>query len=140
MELRPIGASDQNLLSSLEEQEDVWEFIGTLPLQPAHQLFAVVEGHDSIGIAGLVKSTALGGEDFELLCAMKSEAQTRGYAKQACKLVMAWAFDTAKLERIIACIDDGNEAARSIAAKLGMEQLAAKPPTRTVYVKYRDAR
>lgn len=141
MELRPLAPSDQDLLTALEEQEDVWEFIGTLPLAAADQgprLFTVVEGDTSVGIAGLVPSRALDGKDFELLCAMKAEVQTRGYAKQACKLVMAWAFDTAKLERVIACIDEGNEPARTIAAKLGMKALSTTPPRRTVYVKYRD--
>jgi len=143
MELRPIAASDQDLLTSLEEQEDVWEFIGALPLSTADQglpLFAVLDGQTSVGIAGLVPSRALGGDDFEVLCAMKAEAQTRGLAKQACKLVMAWAFDTAKLERVIACIDEGNEPARTIATKLGMKEMGTAPPRRTVYVKYRDER
>ena len=145
MELRPLTASDDDLLKSLEEQDDVWQFIGTLP-QPdpeqAQHLFAVMEGQQSLGMAGLVKSDALGEGrgDFELLCAMKSEAQLHGYAKQACKLVLAWAFDTAKLERVIASIDDSNEGARSIAAKLGMKELCPVPPSRTVYVKYRGER
>lgn len=119
----------------------MWEFIGTLPLSAAEQgppLFAVVEGETSVGIAGLVPSRALDGKDFELLCAMKAEVQTRGLAKQACKLVMAWAFDTAKLERVIACIDEANQPARTIAAKLGMQEMGTTPPKRTVYVRYRD--
>lgn len=143
MKLRPIAPSDQDLLASLEEQEDVWEYIGSLPVAPADQappLFAVVEGQTSVGIAGLVPSRALGGNDFEVLCAMKAEVQTRGYAKQACQLVMDWAFDTAKLERVIACIDDGNEAARTIATKLGMKEMGTASPRRTVYVKYRSER
>lgn len=138
MELRPLAGADDDLLLSLEDQEDVWEFIGTLPLEPSHQLFAVVEGAERLGIAGLVPSQAAGGKDFELLCAMKSEVQAQGLAKQACRLVMSWAFDTAKLERIIACIDDSNQAARSIAGKLGMQPLDAVRPGRTVYVKYRE--
>lgn len=141
MELRPLGPTDLDLLASLEEQEDVWENLGTLPFAPPEQgppLFAVVEGQTRVGVAGLVPSRALGGDDFELLCALKEEAQTRGLAKQACQLVMTWAFDTAKLERVIACIDEGNEPARTIAAKLGMKEMGTTPPRRTVFVKYRD--
>src|SRR6266702_1937060 len=70
--------------------------------------------------------------------ALRSDAQRRGLAKNACQLILAWAFDTARLERVIACIDDDNEGARSIATKLGMKELCAMPPSRTVYVKYRD--
>ncbi|MGH7427872.1 MAG: GNAT family N-acetyltransferase [Candidatus Methylomirabilaceae bacterium] len=143
MELRPLNESDDELLSSLEQQEDVWEFIGTLPLPDAghsHHRFAIMEGQTSVGIAGLVRSEALDGKDFELLCAMRSEAPLQGRAKQPWTLALAWAFDTAKLKRIIACIDDSNEGARSIAARLGMKPLCAQPPSRTVYVRYRDER
>ena len=143
MELRPLNPSDDELLSSLEQQEDVWEFVGTLPLpdeENPHHLFVIVEGQASVGVAGLVRSQALGGTDFELLCALRSEAQGRGLAKEACKLAMAWAFETAKLDRVIACIDDHNEGARTIATKIGMKELCALPPRRTVYVKYRDER
>jgi RimJ/RimL family protein N-acetyltransferase len=125
---------------SLEEQDDVWEFIGTLPLPDEdhpHHLFTIVDGQAKVGVAGLVKSSALDGTDFEVLCALRSEAQGRGYAKQACKLAMAWGFDTLKLDRIIACIGDGNDGARSIATKLGMTELCSGPPGSTVYVKAR---
>jgi len=50
---------------------------------------------------------------------------------------MAWAFDTAKLDRVIACIGDGNDGARAIATKLGMTALGSGPPGTTVYVKNR---
>lgn len=140
MELRPLNPSDDELLSSLEQQEDVWEFVGTLPLpdeENPHHLFAIIEGQTSVGVAGLVRSQALGGTDFELLCALRSEAQGRGLAKEACKLAMAWAFDTAKLDRVIACIGDSNDGARAIATKLGMTAVGSGPPGTTVYVKDR---
>jgi len=140
VDLRPLTESDGELLSSLEQQEDVWEFIGALPLpdeEHLHHLFVIVEGQASVGVGGLVRSQALDGDDFELFCALRSEAQGHGFAKQACKLLMAWAFDTAHLERIIARIDDGNDGARSIATTLGMTALRAGPLGRTVYVKHR---
>ncbi len=147
MELRPLDASHDALLRSLQEQDDVWEFVGSLPDREegggggdTPRLFAVVEGQVAVGIGGLVRSQAFDGNDLEVLCAMRSEAQRRGLAKRACQLILAWAFDTAKVERVIACIDDDNEGARSIATKLGMQELCAMPPSRTVYVKYRDER
>lgn len=140
MELRPLDASHDALLRALQEQDDVWESVGPLP-EPeegdTHRLFAVIEGQVPVGIGGLVRSRALDGNDFEVLCVMRSEAQLRGLAKRACQLILTWAFDTAKVERVIACIDDDNEGARSIATKLGMKELCAMPPSRTVYVKYR---
>lgn len=143
MELRPLKDSDYEFLISLQRQDDVWEFIGTLPLPaegPAHHLFTIMEGELSLGFAGLVRSQAANGNDFELLCAVRSEVQQRGIAKQACQLVLAWAFQTAQLDRVIACIDESNQPARAIALKLGMTELATRPPARTVYVKYRDER
>ena len=143
MELRPLNDSHVDLLTSLQHQEDVWEFIGTLPIaHPAEgdHVFAIMEGPVGLGFAGLFKSNAAGNDDFELLCALRSEAQTRGVAKQACQLVLNWAFNTARLERVIACIDDINQAARAIATKLGMSELGTQSPNRTIYVKYRDER
>jgi RimJ/RimL family protein N-acetyltransferase len=145
MELRPLDPSHDALLRSLQEQDDVWEFVGPLPDREeeggdATHLFAVVEGQVAVGIGGLVKSQALEGHDLEVLCALRSDAQRRGLAKHACQLILAWAFDTAKVERVIACIDDDNEVARSIAATLGMQELRAAARSRTVYVKYRDGR
>ncbi|HUC40298.1 MAG TPA: GNAT family N-acetyltransferase [Gemmatimonadales bacterium] len=142
MELRPLDDSHADLLTSLQQQEDVWESIGTLPVSTRDRgdhVFAIVEGPVALGFAGLVKSQAAGGDDFELLCALRSEAQTRGMAKQACQLVLGWAFQTAKLERVIACIDEGNQPARAIAGKLGMKELGQQKPNRIVYVKYREA-
>src|SRR5207247_9803201 len=114
------------------------EFIGTRRLLGeghARHLCAIREGDLPLGFAGLVKPQALEGNDFEVLCAVRSEVQQRGVAKQACQLVLAWAFQTAKLERVIACIDDTNEPARAIALKIGMTELSTRPPNRTVYGK-----
>ena len=117
----------------------MWESIGALPLpgeQGAH-LFAIVEGATAIGVGGLVPSSALGTQDFEVVCALMAEAQMRGFATQACQLILAWAFNTARLERVIACIDEANEGAKSVAAKLGMKALRRLGPGRTVFVRYR---
>ncbi|HWC74170.1 MAG TPA: GNAT family N-acetyltransferase [Gemmatimonadales bacterium] len=143
MELQPLNETHTALLNSLQGQDDVWESIGTLPgpdARQSHHLFAVMEGKVPLGFAGLLRSGATGANDFELVCAMRSEVQTRGMAKQACQLALDWAFNTAKLERVIACIDDSNEAARAIAGKLGMTTLGPQRPNRTVFVKYRDER
>jgi RimJ/RimL family protein N-acetyltransferase len=139
MELRPLTPSDAGLLEALQQQDDVWEFVGQLPEGQGDRsrLFAIMEGPLAVGVGGLVKSHALEGKDLEVLCAMRSEAQRRGLAKRACELILEWAFDTAKVDRVIASIDDHNEGARSIATKIGMKELRAQPPNRTVFVKYR---
>src|SRR3989454_5709753 len=74
-------------------QEDVWEFVGTLPLpdeENPHHLFAIIEAQASVGVAGLVRSQALGGTDFELLCALRSEARSEEHTSELqspCNLV-----------------------------------------------------
>ena len=141
MELRPLDSSHDALLRSLQHQDDVWEFVGPLPEmeeRDTHRLFALIEGQVPVGIGGLVRSQAFDRKDFEILCAMRSEAQRHGLAKRACQLILEWAFEATQVERVIACIDDNNEGARSIATKIGMKELCALPPHRTVYVKYRD--
>ncbi|PYO92680.1 MAG: hypothetical protein DMD62_12590 [Gemmatimonadetes bacterium] len=138
VELRPLSDSHADLLTSLQQQEDVWESIGTLPVSTraaGDHVFAIMEGPEALGFAGLIKSRAAGGEDFELLCALRSEAQTRGMAKQACQLVLNWASQTGKLERVIACIDESNQPARAIARKLGMTEMGRQSPNRIIYVK-----
>ena len=143
MELRPLDASHAPLVRSLQQQEDVWEFIGRLPAWKdgdTERVFAVVEGQETLGIGGLTRSWELDGKDTEVLCAIRSDAQHRGFAKRACELILDWAFDTAKLERVIACIDNNNQGARAIATKIGMKELCELPQSRTVYVKYRNER
>src|SRR4026208_949052 len=122
MELRPLKPSDAELLEALQQQDDVWEFVGQLPEGQGDRsrLFAIVEGPLALGVGGLVKSHALEGKDLEVLWVVRPGAQRRGLAKRACELILDWAFDTAKVDRVIASIDDHNEGARSIATKIGM--------------------
>jgi RimJ/RimL family protein N-acetyltransferase len=139
VELKPLDRSHYDLIRTLEEQDDVWESVGPLPLpeeQDAH-LFAVVEGTSPIGVGGLRPSRALGSQDFELFCALRSEVQTQGLATQACQLILTWAFENARLDRVIASIDDDNEGGKSIAVKLGMKPSRAVSPHRTIYVRAR---
>src|SRR5947209_12979921 len=122
MELLPLNATHDALLRSLQLQDDVWELVGPLPeteQDDKHRLFAVMEGQIPIGIGGLIRSQAFEGKDFEVLCALRSEAQRRGLAKRACELILNWAFDTAKVDRVLACIDDTNESARATATTIG---------------------
>src|SRR5438445_11833727 len=109
MELLPLNASHDALLRSLQLQDDVWEFVGPLPepeQDDKHRLFAVMEGQIPIGIGGLFRSQALDGRDLEVLCALRPEAQRRGFAKRAGDLIFRWRSDTAKAERASAGMDD----------------------------------
>src|SRR2546425_12068804 len=112
MELLPLNASHDALLRSLQLQDDVWEFVGPLPepeQDDKHRLFAVMEGQIPIGIGGLIRSQAFDGKDFEVLCALRSEAQRRGLAQRACELIPTGAVETAHGERAIARIHENHE-------------------------------
>src|SRR5260370_39048778 len=126
MSMHPLIGAHYAVLRDLQQQDDVWEFVGTLP-QPQerdpHRLFAVMEGDVPIGIGGLIRSQAFDGKDYEALCALRSEAQRGGLAKRACELILTWAFGTAGAERVIACVDDHNDGARTIETKIGMQEL-----------------
>ena len=89
IELRPLSADDDELLASLQEQDDVWESLGALPADPSgDHLFVVMQDGEPVGIVGLVRSRAAGDADFEVLCAMRAEVQQSGLAKQACQRVI----------------------------------------------------
>ncbi|HJQ20555.1 MAG TPA: GNAT family N-acetyltransferase [Gemmatimonadaceae bacterium] len=141
MELRPLDESADGLLTSLQQQDDVWEYIGSAAFaayEPGNHVFAIVEGEIPVGFAGLFKSHAAGRDDFEILCATRSDVQHRGVARRACQLLVDWALKTEGLERVIACIEESNHPARAIAAKLEMTELRTDASNRVIYVKYRD--
>src|ERR1051325_2266300 len=130
VELRPLDESHTKLLTALQQQDDVWEFIGSLPLSAldtGNHVFAIMDGEVGLGFAGLFKSDVAGAAGFELLCAAGAEGEGRGVGEQACRLVLEWAFRSTKLPRVIACIDESNQPARAIAGKLGMKQLGPAP-------------
>jgi RimJ/RimL family protein N-acetyltransferase len=138
VELRPLDAAHDALLRSLEEQEDVWEFVGPLLLpQEGSHLFAIIEGGAPVGVGGLVPSPHVR-DEYELVCALLEAAQLRGLALRACQLLLAWAFQSARLNRVITVIDARNESARSVALKLGMHESQRLPQNRMVYVKERE--
>src|SRR5260370_17442333 len=107
MSMHPLIGAHYAVLRDLQQQDDVWEFVGTLP-QPQerdpHRLFAVMEGDVPIGIGGLIRSQAFDGKDYEVLCALRSEAQRRGLAKPPCELILTGAFGTPAIHRAFASL------------------------------------
>jgi RimJ/RimL family protein N-acetyltransferase len=141
MELRPLDESHESLLTSLQQQDDVWDFVGSAPLaayDPDNHAFAIVQDDVGLGFAGLFRTQAAGRDDYEILCATRSEVQHRGVARQACELLLDWALKTARMERVIACIDASNQPARTIARKIGMKEMGSDSSGRIIYAKYRD--
>jgi len=60
--------------------------------------------------------------DFEIGWGIAREAQGKGYAVEAARASIAWAFATFEIERVIHCIDRENTASQGVARRLGAEK------------------
>jgi RimJ/RimL family protein N-acetyltransferase len=58
---------------------------------------------------------------FEVGSGIASEFRGRGYALEAARAAIDWAFATFELDRIIHCIDRENAASQAVARRLGAE-------------------
>lgn len=72
-----------------------------------------------VGACGLSRVADLGGE-VEIDWILKRSARGKGYALEAARAVLGYAFSHAGLERVCALIDPGNTASITIANRLGM--------------------
>jgi RimJ/RimL family protein N-acetyltransferase len=60
--------------------------------------------------------------DFEVGWGIAREAQGKGYAVEAARASIDWAFATFEIERVIHCIDRENTASQGVARRLGAEK------------------
>jgi ribosomal-protein-alanine N-acetyltransferase len=89
-------------------------------------LLAVVEGASGrvVGEAGL--QLLEGGADVELGYTLSRAAWGRGYATEAARAVLRWAFAGLGLERVVAVADPSNSASLRVLDKLGMRRLGTR--------------
>ena len=89
-------------------------------------LLAVAERESGkvVGEAGLQVLEA--GPDIELGYTLRHAAWGRGYATEAARAVLFWAFAGLRLERVVAVADPGNEASLHVLDKLGMRRLGMR--------------
>ncbi|MDP3655221.1 MAG: GNAT family N-acetyltransferase [Rhodoferax sp.] len=59
--------------------------------------------------------------EFEIGWGITREAQGKGYAVEAARASIDWAFATFEIERVIHCIDRENTASQGVARRLGAE-------------------
>jgi RimJ/RimL family protein N-acetyltransferase len=98
---------------------------------------AVISGHWALHGAGMFvveeKSTGKfagrvgpwfppGWPGFEVGWGIASEFRGKGYAVEAARAAIDWAFATFELDRIIHCIDRENAASQAVARRLGAEK------------------
>ena len=60
--------------------------------------------------------------DFEIGWGITREAQGKGYAVEAARASIDWAFATFEIEQVIHCIDRENTASQGVARRLGAEK------------------
>ena len=89
-------------------------------------LLAIAERESGrvVGEAGLQVLEA--GPDIELGYTLRHAAWGRGYATEAARAVLYWAFAGLRLERVVAVADPANEASLHVLDKLGMRRLGMR--------------
>jgi RimJ/RimL family protein N-acetyltransferase len=117
-----------SLQTRLQQRGEVGRFIGRLGSPPlGASVFTVLREDAQIGQVGLVKSSTFDGSDYELFCALLPEAEGRGYATEACRRILTWAFETMPLSRVLACVDASNLRSAALVRRLGMIPLGPRP-------------
>jgi RimJ/RimL family protein N-acetyltransferase len=116
-ERRPLDAPQVTAALAVAGQH--WEQLGYGPL-------AVVERASGrlVGEAGLQPLD--GGPDVELTYTFAGAAWGRGYATEAARAVLRWAFAGLLLPRVEAVADPGNHASLRVLEKLGMAPLGPR--------------
>ncbi|MGI5854047.1 MAG: GNAT family N-acetyltransferase [Bacillota bacterium] len=74
--------------------------------------------HKCIGLIGVAPKRAINNE-IEIMFEIADEYQNHGYATEASKAMIGWAFEQAQLEALSAIVKPENKASRRVIEKLG---------------------
>jgi [ribosomal protein S5]-alanine N-acetyltransferase len=74
-----------------------------------------------VGVCGLRPFASAAGSEVELLYSLDADRWGAGYATEAATAVVAYGLETLRLPRIIASLDDGNDASVRVLVRLGFE-------------------
>ena len=83
------------------------------------------EGSAPLGICGLVKRESL--DDVDIGFAFLARHWGRGYAREAAAAVLAYAFATLKLERVVAIAAPAKTASRRLLEQIGLRYVDTRP-------------
>jgi RimJ/RimL family protein N-acetyltransferase len=145
LELRRFAAADREPLAEVFGDPVVMRFVGAerLPLD-APQLTAALEvserhwaqlGYGPLAVVERASGRVVGeaglqpldgGPDVELTYTFARAAWGRGYATEAARAVLRWAFAGLLLPRVEAVADPGNQASLRVLEKLGMAPLGPR--------------
>ena len=127
----------------LEGAAGVGEFIGGLPMPTQEHtadlvMFVISEDQTPIGLGGFVRSGALEGVDYELVCSILPTARCRGFASEACQAFLAWAWTARAWPRVLACVNRANEGGLALARQLGFTDVGPRLSDANVLVLVRE--
>jgi RimJ/RimL family protein N-acetyltransferase len=140
--LRPLATGDAEALAEINADPEVMRYIGDgspRDLEQTEALVAKVEAHwdahgwgafaiDETATGALVGLAILATPNFlpeilpvtELGWRVKRDRWGRGYAPEAARAAMGFAFGELGLDRVVSCIHSENAASKRVAEKLGM--------------------
>ena len=136
--LRNMKSTDSKFFIDLWTNPDVTEFMGG-PRDKGKMLDAVKEVLDDpyleeydlwiltekesnqpIGHCGLLSKSVEGRDEVEVIYVIDKPYWGKGYASEICKMLISYAFEDKKLNRVIALINPKNKGSESVALKNGM--------------------
>jgi ribosomal-protein-alanine N-acetyltransferase len=145
LELRRFGGADLGPLLVAFGDVEVMRFVGTerrpLTGDGVKVLMRTADGHwadHGFGLLAIVDRAAgrvvgeaglqvlEGGPDVELGYTLSHAAWGRGFATEAARAVLHWAFAGLGLERVVAVADPANAASLRVLDKLGMRRLGTR--------------
>jgi len=85
-------------------------------------MFAVEEKHSGKFVGRVGPWFPPTWPDFEIGWGITKEAQGKGYATEAARAAIDWAFATFEIAQVIHCIDRENTASQGVARRLGAEK------------------
>jgi len=137
--LTPRAAGDLDAMAAMDADPEVARFVGGVPEPVAHRAALEDWVDDPADVSGLggwtVRPRDTPGRylgwiilyplegwepDVEIGWRFVRNAWGHGYASEAARAVLAHAFGTVGLERVIAILDPANDRSRRVCEKLGM--------------------
>jgi RimJ/RimL family protein N-acetyltransferase len=96
-----------------------WQLLG-------HGLFVVEERATGAFLGRVGPLQPPGYPGFEIAWSLAPAARGKGYATEAARAAIDWAFETFPLERIISLIHPDNSASQRVATRLGQRRTAER--------------
>lgn len=138
--IRPFQKTDLNNLHKILSNPDVMKYYPN-PLNKketkewikrnwkrqndtGHSLWAIIRKSDKafIGQCGLVKQNVEGKEMIEVGYMIRNDCWRQGYALEAVRGVLSYAFNKLKINEVIALIDPLNEPSKKLAIRSGFSE------------------